>query len=314
MTQPLKAPPDDVLAAADKHWQDMEIFFGKLHTYKNVPTGGKSCGDGACVIERPKHGVKTLTLDATSRPAPIGFSVYGAGWCRFCRAAKLLLAESGREFKYVDIEALGDKAAVIAALGVEQSTIPIVYNDGQLLGGFDDTAAFIAQSAGDAAAHDAMVARATEAARETVVRFDKLGHSASVSLLHGWGMNDERVIAREDGALINAALTLANVPDSATITVYVVGGPDVKAAEGQAGGASFEVLSVTPSGAAADGAESAAAPRMVATPMAGRHLAACVTNGSTLHLRCPLSFCLYSLYVTDEPPASAGADRAVEVS
>ena len=142
-----------------------------------------------------------------------------------------------------------------------------------------------------------------QASSETIVRFDKLGHTASVSLRQGWGMNDERVIARENGADICATLTLANLPIGALITVYVVGGPDVKAITGDPGGAAFEVLTIAPPGTAA-AAPSTDAPRTVDTPMAGRYLAACVPNGSTMHLRCVLSFCLYALYVTNEPPAT----------
>ena len=67
--------------------------------------------------------------------------MYGAAWCRFCRAAKLLLAECGIPFRYVDVEALGGPAAVIDALEVAQKTIPIVYSDGGHIGGYDSLCA-----------------------------------------------------------------------------------------------------------------------------------------------------------------------------
>ena len=51
--------------------------------------------------------MKALSLDETSRPASSGYTVYGAGWCSFCRAVRLLLNEQGLHFKYIDIEAHG---------------------------------------------------------------------------------------------------------------------------------------------------------------------------------------------------------------
>ena len=115
------------------------------------------------------------------------------------------------------------------------------------------------------AAHETRVANATEAGKEAIVRFDKNGHKASVALPHGWGMQEERVIAREEGAMIEAQLTLGNVPPGAPITVYVVGGPDVQASTEDAGGASIELL-----------LEEGAPSRTIATAMAGRHFACSV--------------------------------------
>ena len=118
------------------------------------------------------------------------------------------------------------------------------------------------------AAHETRVANATEAGKEAIVRFDKNGHKASVALPHGWGMQEERVIAREEGAMIEAQLTLGNVPPGAPITVYVVGGPDVQASTEGAGGASIELL-------LDEGAPSGSS-RTIATAMAGRHFACSV--------------------------------------
>ena len=112
-------------------------------------------------------------------------------------------------------------------------------------------------------------------------------------------MQEERVIAREEGAMIEAQLTLGNVPPGAPITVYVVGGPDVQASTEDAGGASIELL-----------LEEGAPSRTIATAMAGRHFACSVPNGSTVRLRCALSFCFYVLYVTNEPRSEPGAGRA----
>jgi hypothetical protein len=131
------------------------------------------------------------------------------------------------------------------------------------------------------------------------VRFDKGGHSATLTLPHGWGMQDERIVARVDGASVQASVRLAGVADDEPVTVYVVGGPDVQAADGEAGGTAFTMLSPTS--------------HTVPTLMGGRHFAARVPNGGTVCFECALGFCLYVLYVTNEPPTYTTA-ASVEVS
>jgi len=189
----IKALPED--GAAEVHWLDMEIFLGRLHVCKNVGRGGSSCSDGACIVERPAS-VDKGQLGEASRPATRGFTVYGAAWCRFCRSAKLLLDGMKTKYDYVDVEALGGPAAVIAALGAAQSSIPLVYHDEALLGGFDGLSAFVAPKEGarleEVEAHAQRVRRSLDEARQTVVTFDKV-HSATVALQQGWGMQNERV-------------------------------------------------------------------------------------------------------------------------
>mmetsp|Transcript_43530 Transcript_43530/g.92640 ORF Transcript_43530/g.92640 Transcript_43530/m.92640 type:complete len:92 (+) Transcript_43530:1582-1857(+) len=89
------------------------------------------------------------------------------------------------------------------------------------------------------------------------------------------------------------------------VTVYIVGGPDVKAGEGRSGcTSSFELLYVSPIPPLQAMAQT---PRKVSTRRAGRHFVASVPNGSTLRLKFELSFCLYVIYVTNEPYAEAGS-------
>lgn len=333
----VRPPPADAVAEEEAHWQDMEIFFGKDHLYKNVENGATSCGDGACIVHRPPN-VRTATLDAHTRPAASGLTVYGAGWCRHCRAAKALLEAiseagvHGTAYRYVDVEALGGPAAVLAALEVaRQSTIPIAYADGELLGGFEALAAFLAPAEGapaaDVATHAQRIARSREMGQGLLLSYNK-AHTATISLLHGWGMQSERIVSRAEGADLEGTLTLERVAPGAAITVYAVGGPDVRAAcvvggSGDSGGGggggsdaiggggsgcgelgggtSLQLLSISPPSPATT------TPCTLATPVAGRHLVACVPNGSTLRLRAANGLCLYALYVTNEPPSMARA-------
>lgn len=299
------------------HALDMEVFLGKIHQYKNVDTGS-SCGDGACVVQRPADIKKASLVDGKDTPAAEGFTVYGAAWCRFCRAAKLLLAECGIGFRYVDVEALGGPAAVIAALGVAQNTIPIVYHDGAHIGGYDSLCALLGpkqperrksladnigalfqpkkaeepegggpawEAAGslDADAHAERVARCTEAARSSELKFERRGDLATISMGHGWGIQDERAIARADDATMTVQLKFGSDHGEKPVTVYVVGGPDVG---GEKGGTKLKT---------GEGWE-------VKTPVANRHYVGTVKNGGSIDLTFEIGFCVYVIYLTSEPP------------
>ena len=307
---------------------DMEVFLGKLHQYKNVESGS-SCGEGACVVQRPV-GVLKADLSAEAMPAAEGFTVYGAAWCRFCRATKLLLDELRIGYRYVDVEAVGGPAAVIAALGVAQTTIPLVFANRSpdqspaLLGGFDDLCAELGRSeaagkprrksllgkvlsprggdspkGGGAASglgseeYAALVARCIEEARSAELRFERHGDKAKLSLGHGWGVQDERAIARAEGATIEVEFAFGK-GGQGPMTVYVVGGPDVR---GEPGGASFS--------AALPGSE----PQAIATPVADRHYAATVPNGGKVSLRFAEGFCVYVIYLTSEPADEVDLDE-----
>ena len=335
LTGPEEAEPPRAL--------DMEVFLGKLHQYKNVDSGS-SCGEGACVVQRPV-GIVKASLSAEAMPAAVGITIYGAAWCRFCRAAKMLLDELGISYRYVDVEAAGGPAAVIAALGVSQQTIPLVYGRAEmgqppdqppeqpptLLGGFDDLCAELGRSeaaagedkprrksllgkmlsprprggdspkGGGAAAagrlgseeHAALVARCVEAARSSELRFERRGDTAKVALGHGWGVQDERAIARAEGATIEVEFAFGKGGQE-PMTVYVVGGPDVR---GEPGGASFSAA--LPGGG----------PEAVATPVADRHYAATVPNGGKLSLRFAEGFCVYVVYLTSEPADEIDLDE-----
>ena len=97
------------------------------------------CEGGACSI-KPRGAKATLPRD--KYPSPIGWCVYGAAWCSFCTKAKLLLQTAGLEFKYIDVAEI-DIECVREALSVQQSTIPLIFRDGVLIGGFSELESFM---------------------------------------------------------------------------------------------------------------------------------------------------------------------------
>jgi glutaredoxin len=78
-------------------------------------------------------------------PEPIykGYSIYGATYCNYCQKAKAWCVENQKTFMYVNIydfitkdehdklfNFFGDKIK-------DQKTIPIIFIDGQYVGGYD---------------------------------------------------------------------------------------------------------------------------------------------------------------------------------
>lgn len=87
--QPVPVPHSDPQRPVDG-WEDMEIFVGKEHQFKNVDSGG-GCHDGACTIRKlgsEQQGgiVLPLPVPALQKPslggggAHPGYVVYGAEW------------------------------------------------------------------------------------------------------------------------------------------------------------------------------------------------------------------------------------------
>lgn len=72
------------------------------------------------------------------------FKIYGAQWCTFCNKAKQFLDTTGYNYEFVDIES--DVDACKFLLEEDANTIPQVYKDGILVGGYSDLVAFEARS------------------------------------------------------------------------------------------------------------------------------------------------------------------------
>lgn len=64
--------------------------------------------------------------------------VYSKSWCPFCRMAKRLLEEKGQEFVEFDVELDPAKYDEMLERSQGRWTVPEIFIDGELIGGFDE--------------------------------------------------------------------------------------------------------------------------------------------------------------------------------
>ena len=64
--------------------------------------------------------------------------VYSKSWCPFCLMAKRLLAEKGQEFVEFDVELDPAKYDEMLERSQGRWTVPEIFIDGELIGGFDE--------------------------------------------------------------------------------------------------------------------------------------------------------------------------------
>lgn len=64
------------------------------------------------------------------------FKIYGAQWCTFCNKAKQHLETIGQPYEFVDIES--DVEACKFLLKEDAQTIPQIYKENVLVGGYSD--------------------------------------------------------------------------------------------------------------------------------------------------------------------------------
>jgi len=64
--------------------------------------------------------------------------IYSKGWCPYCRMAKRLLEEKGQAFVEFDVELEPDKYDEMLDRSQGRYTVPEIFIDGDLIGGFDD--------------------------------------------------------------------------------------------------------------------------------------------------------------------------------
>ena len=64
--------------------------------------------------------------------------VYSKSWCPFCRMAKRLLEEKGQEFVEFDVELEPAKYDEMLERSQGRWTVPEIFINGELIGGFDD--------------------------------------------------------------------------------------------------------------------------------------------------------------------------------
>jgi glutaredoxin len=64
------------------------------------------------------------------------WTLYGAEWCGYCRAAKQLFKDHEIEVTYHDADNLDrDK---LSSISNGQTTIPVIFNKGVLIGGYTE--------------------------------------------------------------------------------------------------------------------------------------------------------------------------------
>jgi len=64
--------------------------------------------------------------------------VYSKSWCPFCRMAKRLLEEKGQEYVEFDVELDPAKYDEMLERSQGRWTVPEIFIDGELIGGFDE--------------------------------------------------------------------------------------------------------------------------------------------------------------------------------
>ncbi len=64
--------------------------------------------------------------------------IYSKGWCPYCRMAKRLFEEKGQAFVEFDVELEPDKYDEMLDRSQGRYTVPEIFIDGDLIGGFDD--------------------------------------------------------------------------------------------------------------------------------------------------------------------------------
>lgn len=75
-------------------------------------------------------------------------TIYGAEWCKWCKAAKKLAADRSLEHEWLDIENPGVYDAMKARIPAGAKTIPQIFWDGRYIGGHDAFAAEIENTSG----------------------------------------------------------------------------------------------------------------------------------------------------------------------
>ena len=76
--------------------------------------------------------------------------IYSKSWCPYCRMAKRLLEEKGQAFVEFDVELDAGKHDEMLDRSQGRWTVPEIFIDGDLIGGFDELRALEAAGELDA--------------------------------------------------------------------------------------------------------------------------------------------------------------------
>ena len=75
------------------------------------------------------------------QPNSNGWTIYGAEWCFYCTNAKNFMEDKHLENKYFDLgnkEEAREKIKELAGISNAQKTIPIIFYQGEHIGGYRD--------------------------------------------------------------------------------------------------------------------------------------------------------------------------------
>ena len=64
--------------------------------------------------------------------------IYTKGWCPYCHMAKRLLQSKGHDFVEFDVDRDAEKYQEMLARSEGRWTVPEIFIDGTLIGGFDE--------------------------------------------------------------------------------------------------------------------------------------------------------------------------------
>ncbi len=67
--------------------------------------------------------------------------IYTRAWCPYCRMAKRLLEQKGQEFIELDVDRDADRYREMLERSEGRRTVPEIFIDGELIGGYDDLSA-----------------------------------------------------------------------------------------------------------------------------------------------------------------------------
>ncbi len=64
--------------------------------------------------------------------------IYTRAWCPYCRMARRLLEQKGQEFIELDVDLDADRYREMLERSEGRRTVPEIFIDGELIGGYDD--------------------------------------------------------------------------------------------------------------------------------------------------------------------------------
>jgi len=86
-------------------------------------------------------GVRQNSLHSRTNPAMANIEIYSKGFCPYCKMAKDLLSSLGQTFEEIDLEVHPDRTQEMLDRSGGRTTVPEIFIDGELVGGYDDLAA-----------------------------------------------------------------------------------------------------------------------------------------------------------------------------